>query len=118
MARKKIKIKYVMKYLLILISTILISCENPNSGKVISDTKIEYSIQIVNGHEYLVRNAGHKGYMAHSGECKKCKDELRKLIINCILECKDSDNIRLVDIWKEVVIDGKKFYVSPSGELN
>ena len=63
MARKKIKIKYIMKYLLILISTILISCETPDSGKVISDTRLEYSIQIINSHEYLVRNAGHMGWL-------------------------------------------------------
>lgn len=102
--------------LLVLVLVILTSC---NKGPIIlSDKDREYHLEIINGHEYLTRSAGHTGYMAHSGECKKCKDELRKLIINCILECKDSDNIRSKDIWKEVIIDGKKFYVSPSGELS
>lgn len=103
--------------LLILVLVILTSC---NKGPIIlSDKDEEYRLEIINGHEYLTRSSGYNGYMAHSGECKKCKDQIREIVTECILKCNGINTIDSIGLWKEVIIDGKKFYVnSLSGELN
>lgn len=103
--------------LLILVLVILTSC---NKGPIIlSDKDKEYRLEIINGHEYLTRSSGYNGYMAHSGECKKCKDQIREIVTECILKCNGINTIDSIGLWKEVIIDGKKFYVnSLSGELN
>lgn len=120
MAGKKIKTKFVVtmkRNLLILLLIILTSCNNDPT--VLNDKGREYHLEIINGHEYLTRSSGHTGYMAHSGECQKCKDQLREIVTECIIKCKNINTTDSIGLRKEVIIDEKKFYVnSLSGELS
>lgn len=72
-------------YLFLLVMFFLMGCErtsNVSEGKLIGNyclTPIfEYTID---GHDYVKRDYG----MAHSGTCKKCKQE-RDSIVNVIIE--------------------------------
>lgn len=72
-------------YLFLLVMFFLMSCErtsNVSEGKRIGNYDLtpifEYTID---GHDYVKRGYG----MAHSGTCKKCKQE-RDSIVNVIIE--------------------------------
>ena len=56
---------------------------NVSTSRVYIDE--QFAVIIIDGCEYLIStSAGHRGFMAHKGDCKKCsknrQDEIRKVL--------------------------------------
>jgi hypothetical protein len=57
-----------------IIISICIACSNSNKTTITSNTGINYKVIVIDSCEYLVRKEGYKGFMAHKGNCKFCKE--------------------------------------------
>ena len=72
-------------YLLLLVMFFLMSCErtsNISEGRHIGTSDIDYIFEYtIDGHDYIKKGYG----MAHSGTCKKCKQE-RDSIVNVLIK--------------------------------
>ena len=52
--------------------------------------------------------------MAHSGDCQKCKDQLREIVTECILKC---NGINAIDsISGELNSDAKEYFNESSNQ--
>lgn len=76
-------------YLFLLVMFFLMSCErtsNVSEPRVIgSSSSVSIYEYTIDGHDYIKRGYG----MAHSGTCRKCKQE-RDSIVNLIIQKLDS----------------------------
>jgi hypothetical protein len=63
-----------MKYLVLFLTIITISsCDESSKEIVISDRCKEWKVEVIEGHEFLYRNADRSVAYIHRPNCKSCK---------------------------------------------
>ena len=74
-----------MKRIVILLSTLfaLCACEDNHSIHYILD--YDYKVIEIDSCEYIYRRQGSRGYLAHKGNCKYCRERDRKMIKDILL---------------------------------
>ena len=60
------------KTVLALLTVALISCAPEADRQVKAPNGVNFDVIVVDSCEYLYRNIGHSGYMAHKGNCRFC----------------------------------------------
>ena len=68
------------KSLLFIIGMVLIlaSCTTAIAQRTIKNVSgTSFDVIEVDSCEYIIGNAGYKGYMAHKGNCKYCKERMK-----------------------------------------
>ena len=97
--------KYLTEIAIFAIVLLMVSCDCNNKPKtgtppavVVSEyTENKYSVEIIDGCEYLVRRYSDRdkhgyGFMAHKGNCRFCKERRHQEIIDAIRDEQDPFN--------------------------
>lgn len=73
--------------LLALTALMMVGCDQQKKADDI--TKNDFGICIYDSCEYLIRISGYKGYLAHKGNCRFCKERRQKELKELVIKLKE-----------------------------
>jgi hypothetical protein len=73
--------------LLALIALVMVGCDQQKFADGI--TKNDFGVCIYDSCEYLIGAHGYKGYFAHKGNCRFCKERRQKELEELIIKLKE-----------------------------
>ena len=77
-----------MKKIILLALTALMMMGCDQQKKANDITKNDFGVCIYDSCEYLIRMSGYKGYLAHKGNCRFCKERRKKEVKELVEQLK------------------------------
>ena len=69
----------IKKIILLVFTTLMmVSCYNNQNDIAKSVEERDFGVCVFDSCEYLIRSSGYKGYLAHKGNCRFCKERRQK----------------------------------------